>query len=82
MEGKLQSRSAQGQRHEVYVQKTLELTVLVGYKCAGTSGVPNRFHGCVKVKLDCRDRSVAEVGSIEGLVQLVEVNKTRQSRKT
>ena len=59
--------------------KTLELALLVGYKFAGTSGLLNHFHGCVEVELDSRDRSVAEVGSIEGPVQLVEVNETRQS---
>ena len=62
--------------------KTLELAVLVGYKFTGSSGKPNSFHGCVEVELDSRDRSVAEVGSIEGPVQLVEVNEARQSRKT
>ena len=82
VEGELQFRSAQGRRHEVLVPKTLELAVLVGYKFAGTSGLPNRFYGCVEVELDSRDRSVAEVGSIEGPVQLVKVNETRQSRKT
>lgn len=67
---------------DVIVPKTLELAVLVGYKFTGSSGKPNRYHGCVEVELDSRDRSVAEVGSIEGPVQLVEVNEARQSRKT
>lgn len=62
--------------------QALEFAVLVGYRCTGLSGLPNRFHGCVEVELDNRDRSVAEVGSIEGPVQLVEVNETRQRRKT
>ena len=62
--------------------KTLELAVLVGYKFTGLSGKPNRLHGFVEVELDSRDRSVTEVGSIEGPVQLVEVNEVRQSRKT
>ena len=62
--------------------KTLELAVLVGYKCTGSSGLPNHFQGCVEVELDSRDRSISEVGSIEGPLQLVEVNETRQTRKT
>ena len=82
MEGKLQSRSIQGRRHEVLVPKMLELAVLLGYKFAGSSGLPNPFHGCVEVKLDSHDYSVAEVGSIKGPVQLVEVNETSQSQKT
>ena len=82
VKGELQARSAQGRRHEVLVPKTLELAVHVGYKFAGTSGLLNRFNSCVEVDLDSRDRSVAEVGSIKGPVQLVEVNGTRQSRKT
>ena len=82
VEGELHSRSTQVRRNEALVPKTLEVAVLVGYKFAGTSGLPNRFHGCVQVELDSRDRSVAEVGSIEGPVQLVEVNETRQCRKT
>ena len=33
----------QGRRHEVLVPKTLELAVLVHYKFAETSGLPNRI---------------------------------------
>ena len=61
--------------------QTLELPVLVGYRCSGSPRNLYRFHSCVEVELDSRDQSVAEVGSIESLVQLVEVNETRQSRK-
>ena len=78
---KRQRRSTQGSIHRGLVPKVLELAVLAGYKCIG-SGQPNRFHGSVEVEFDGRDRAVAEVGSIEGLVQLVEVNEARRSRKT
>jgi hypothetical protein len=80
---KLQPRSTRGHsNHKVPVPQTLELAVLAGFKYKYPCGRPNRFHGCVEVELDGRDRSVAEVGSIEGPVQLVEVNETRKSRKT
>ena len=82
VETEWQRRSARGRKHKVLVPQTLELAVLAGYKCSGSSGNPNRFHGCVEVEIDSRSRFVAEVGSIEGPVQLVEVNETRQSRKT
>ena len=71
-----------GRNHVVWVPQMLELAVLVGYRYKNPSGRPNRFHGCVEVEQDGRDRSVAEVGSIEGPVQLVEVNEARRSRKT
>ena len=75
-----QQKFTQGRTHWILVPKALELAVLAGYKCTG-SGQPNRFHGSVEVELDGRDRAVAEVGLIEGPVQLVEVNKARRSRK-
>jgi hypothetical protein len=77
-----QSRSTRGRNHLGLVPKTLELAVLAGHKYTSRAGRPNRYHGCVEVELDSRDRCVAEVGSIEGPVQLVAVNETRQSRKT
>ena len=82
VETELQTKSTQGRRHEVMMPKTLELAVLVGYKFTGSSGNPNRIHSCVEVEFISRDRSVTEVGSIEGPVQLVEVNEARQSWKT
>ena len=81
MASECQQRSTQGSTHGVLVPKALELAVLAGYKCT-ESGQPNRFHGSVEVELDGRDRSVVEVGSIEGPVQLVEVNEALRSRKT
>ena len=64
--------------------QALAFAVLGGYRYTGSSGLPtrNRFHGCVEAELNNQDRSVAEVGSIEGLVQLVEVNETPQRQKT
>ena len=61
--------------------KTLKLTVLGGYKFTGWSRKPNRFHDCVEVEMNSRNHSVAEVGSIEGPVQLLEVNEECHSRK-
>ena len=78
----LKSKSTRGRNHMVLEPKPLELGVFVGHKYVTQSGKPNRFHGCVEVSLDRRDRFVAEVASIEGPVQLVEVNETRQSQKT
>ena len=78
----MQARSTHGRNHQVLVPRSIEFAVLVGHKCSARSGLPNQFHGCVEVELDNRDRFVAEVGSIEGPVQLVEVNEIRKSRKT
>ena len=58
----------------------MELAVLARYKWTG-SGQPNLFHSTVEVELDGRDRMVAEVGSIEGHVQLVDVNKACRTWK-
>ena len=66
----------------VWVPQTLELAVFASYKCKDPCGRPNYLYVCVEVEFDGRDCSVAEVESIEGPVQLVEVNKARRSRKT
>jgi len=79
---KLQSRSVEGRKTEILVPEKIELAVIMGYKFTGPSGLPNKFHGFVEVELEGRDRYVVEVESIEGPVQLVEVNETRKSRKT
>jgi hypothetical protein len=79
---KLQPRSVGGGKKEFLVPEKIELAVIVGYKFTGPSGLPNKFHGFVEVELEGRDRYVVEVESIEGPVQLVEVNETRKSRKT
>jgi hypothetical protein len=71
-----------GGKKEFLVPEKIELAVIVGYKFTGPSGLPNKFHGFVEVELEGRDRYVVEVESIEGPVQLVEVNETRKSRKT
>ena len=76
-----QLRSTPGSIHWGLAPKVLELAVLAGYRCTG-SGQPNRFHGSVEVELDGRDCAVAEVGSIEEPIQLVEVNEALWSRKT
>ena len=76
-----QSRSTGGRTHLVFVPQALELAVLVGYKWKDPCSRPNRFHGCVEVELD-GIRCVAEVGSIEGPVQLVEVNEGRRTGRT
>ena len=70
-----------GRTHWLLMPKASELAVLAGYKCTG-SGQPNRFHSSVEFKLDGRDHAVAEVGLIEGPVQLVEVNEACRSWKT
>ena len=79
---KLQPRSAGGRNKEILVSEKIELAVIMSYKFTGPSGLPNKFHGFVEVELEGRDRYVVEVESIEGPVQLVEVNETRKSRKT
>jgi len=79
---KLQPRSAGGRNKEILVPETIVLAVIMGYKFTGPSGLPNKFHGFVEVEFEGRDRYVVEVESIEGPVQLVEVNETRKSRKT
>jgi len=80
----LQPRSTGGRKHEVLVPQALELAVFAGYKYKGSSTRPNRFHGFMEVELENGNnrRFVAQVESIEGPVQLVEVNEIRQTRKT
>jgi hypothetical protein len=82
VEAEPQSRSTGGRECQVFVPRTLGFAMLVGYRYTGSYGQPNRFHGCVEVEPDNGDRFVAEVDSIEGPVQLVEVNETRKNRKT
>jgi hypothetical protein len=79
---KLQLRSVRGGNKEFFVPEKIELAVIMGYKFTGPSGLPKKFHGFVEVELEGRDRYIVEVESIEGPVQLVEVNETRKSQKT
>src|SRR3978361_1821045 len=71
---KLQPRSAGGRNKEILVPEKRELVVIMGHNFTGPSGLINKFHGFVEVELEGRDRYVVEVESIEGRVQLVEVN--------
>jgi len=65
------------QRNKSQVTEPLELVMLVGMKYATQLGKPNRFHGCVEVVHNERDRYVAEVEPIEGPVHLLEGEKIR-----
>ena len=54
--------------------------MLVGMKYATELSNPNRFHGFVEVVLNERDRYVAVVEPIEGLVQLLKGRKIRGNK--
>jgi hypothetical protein len=73
--------SIRGLAVKVSVPQRLELIILMGYKFAGRSSFPIRFHGLVEVELNRKDRYVTDVEVIEGPVHLVDTNETRSSRK-
>jgi hypothetical protein len=54
----------------------------MGYIFTEPSGLPNKFHDFLDVELEGWDRYIVEVESIDGPVQLEEVNETLKSRKT
>lgn len=45
--------------------------MVLGTKYCSTSGLPDRYHGCVAVVENPKDRYVMPVSSIEGAVHLV-----------
>jgi hypothetical protein len=75
------TKSMRGRAVKVSIPQRLELVMLMGYKFAGRSSLPNKFHGLVEVELNRKDRYVADVEVIEGPVHLVDTNETRSSRK-